>query len=291
MKVLVLSQVSIPAARRTIPDWHELRALGCEVSLGRPGECHFTPDAVILMGVGAMGLAAEAMHRFPGAAFLAYHWDCYEWVWTNPRPGEYDYRAYGELLRRAKEVWVPSRCTGLRAEQWWGPLPWRVIRSCCPHWDHPAVTDRGYLLCPLREIPDPWWGVFERCCKELKIPHLMTRHELGYREYQEAVAGCRALVSPLYELSTGGLTLLEGHRLGKPVLLSDSPWHGGRDYFGDRAWYFPHGDEEAFKRALLDLYRDPPRHDPAECKAWVDAHFADAVMCGQILERLRCTTT
>src|SRR5687768_637649 len=127
----------------------------------------------------------------------------------------------------------------------------------------------------LREIPDPWWGMFEKCCEEMEIPYKTTRHELSYREYQEAVANCRFLCAPLYELSTGGLTLMEGHYLGKPCLLSDSEWNGARDYMNGfpGVYYFRHGDEKGFKTALKNMWRYPPEINREDAKKRIMERF------------------
>lgn len=286
MNFLICSKVSIPAKDRTLPAWEYLRSLGHNVWVEHPRYCPGRPDAIISMGVTIMEETFAALARYPGTPLFPFNWDCYEWVWTRPRPGEYDYRRYGELLKQAAEVWVPSRCTGERTRQWWGLKNWHVILSACPWWDWPDVRDDGYILCALREIPDPHWGRFEKACEELRLPYRMTKHEVSYEEYQQAVAGCRFLCSPLYELSTGGLTLLEGYYLGKPCLLSDSPWHGGRDYFGDRATYFQHDDEEDFRRRLKEMYDAPPMLNVAECRQWITEKFSDQRMIDDMLTRV-----
>lgn len=294
MNFLIVSRISIPAKDRTLPCWEYLRSLGHTVTVEHPDSPAVTtrPDIIISMGVTIMEETFRALKRFPSTPAYMYNWDCYEWVWTNPRPGEYDYRRYGELLRRAREVWVPSACTARRTRQWW---PWvervAVILSACPWWGWPEddIRDDGYALCCLREIPDPWWGVFERCCAELGIPYRSTRHEVSYREYQEAVAHCRFLCAPLYELSTGGLSLMEGYYHGKPALISDSEWNGARDYFGDRATYFRHGDVEHFKQLLSQMHEHSgPRVGAAreERRAWITENFSDRRMVDDMLARI-----
>lgn len=308
MHLLVVSRVSIPAKDRTLPAWEHLRSLGHEVTVEHPDSVPTgrRPDAMVSMGISITDETFRALDRFPGVPLYCYNWDCYEWVWEPGREGraqayhpirnqgqqrEYDYVRYGGLLRRAREVWVPSACTGRRTEQWWGLRNWAVVLSACPWWDPAppnAVRDGGYALCTLREIPDPWWGVFERCCAGLGIPFKTTRHELDRAGYEDAVAGCRFLCAPLHELSTGGLTLLEGYRLGKPVLLSDSEWNGGRDYFGDRATYFRRGDEADFRAALRRMAAGdhPVRPDHRE---WVEANYNDRRMVEDMVARIRAT--
>lgn len=290
MRILVCSKVSIPARDRTLPAWEYLRSLGHEVVVEHPGgvPAGARPDALISMGVSIMDETFAALERFPGVPLFCYHWDCYSWVWTNPRPGEYDYARYGELLRRAEEVWVPSRCTKRQALQWWS-LPdnrVQVILASCPWWDHPDVRNDGYALCTLRRLPDEWCPVFEECCAELKIAHRRTDHQLSYEGYQDAVAGCKFLVNHFKEASTGGLTLMEGYRLGKPVLCSDSEWNGAADYFGGRAVYFRHGDRDDFKQKLLMLYHGvyTPNYDAQ--RRYVEDNFSDVRMVTDMLGRM-----
>lgn len=302
MHILVVSRISIPAKDRTLPAWEYARSLGHTVTVEHPDSVPTgqRPDVMISMGVTIMDETFRALERWPGVPLMCYQWDTYFWVWVPGQEGkkqayhpvrgkEYDYIRYGELLRLAREVWVPSECTGRRCSQWWGVNNWSVILSACPWWDHPNVRDDGYALCCLREIPDPCWGVFERCCTELGIPYRSTRHEVSYEAYQDAVAGCRFLCAPLYELSTGGLSLMEGYYHGKPVLISDSPWNGGADYFGSRATYFRHGDEADFKAKLLAMHRNPPHLDREECRSWIEANFSDRRMVDDMLARIQAT--
>lgn len=288
VNVLVCSKVSIPAKDRTLPAWEYLRSLGHTVVVEHPDGASpsFEPDVIISMGITIMEETFEAIARWPSAPLFYYNWDAYAWVWTNPRPGEYDYKRYGDLLRKATEVWVPSECTLRRTKQWWDIDNVEIVLSACPYWDYDDVEDECYALCCLREIPDPYWGMLEKACRELRIPCMMTQHEATYEQYQKAVAHCRFLVSPLYELSTGGLTLMEGYYLGKPCLLSDSQWHGGKDYMGKRAEYFRYGDYEHFKFKLSSMYNDPPVLNRDECKRWVVENFSDQRMIDDFLHRI-----
>ncbi len=291
------------------PTWQELRRLGHSVEIDDPASLKsdkstaqgYAPDVIISMGITIMEQTLAAIRRWPGAKLYCYNWDVYEWVWTNPRreetpgtPGWLDYKAYGYLLHQAKEVWVPSDCTGRRTKQWYGLDNWVRVLSSCPWWEHDNVRDDGYALCCLREIPDPWWGMFERCCTELGIPYRMTKHGLSEEEYRDAVAGCRFICAPLYELSTGGLSLMEAHYHGKPVLLSDSEWNGGRDYMGDRAWYFKHEDIDDFKEKLVFMQDGPGairwRTDdgpPGEgTREWIRKNFSEERMATDMHRRI-----
>ncbi len=258
-----------------------LREFGCSVS----SVCSYETDFIIGMSVTQMPRIEQAHRVFPHIPMINYNWDIYEWVWKSPRQGEYDYKRYGELLKESAEVWVPSECTGKRTEQWFGLSNCKVIKTSVPYYEA-EVSDERFVLNPLREIPDPHWGMFEKACKELGIPYKSTMHELSQEEYRKIVASCSFIVSPLYELSTGGLTLIEGTYLGKPCLLSDSPWHGGRDYMGDRAWYFNHESYDDLKIKLADLWNSTPKLNREECKEWVEENYSRKRMAKDIYERL-----
>ena len=72
-------------------------------------------------------------------------------------------------------------------------------------------------------------------------------HHRSEEEFQKWLAEANLLLCPYYEASTGGLSLLEGFNIGKPVLVCDSPYLGAKDYFGDNAFYFKNGDYEDLK--------------------------------------------
>lgn len=288
MHIHVATQLSIPAADRCLPDWREVhrKRMPHQVTLSYKGFPLARPDAIVMMGIGSMKETKRLLESFPGVPLFSYHWDCYSWVWSNPRPGEYDYNEYSELLLQSLEIWTPSMCTSRQAQKDWkiDPGRLRVILSCAPTWEPKnGIRDGGYLLCTLREIPDPMWGVLEEICDEQEIPLHMTRHEKGYEAYKEEVANCRAMVSPLQELSTGGLSLLEGYALGKPVMLNGALTHGGRDYFGSRADYF-YGRED-LRRKIRRFYEEPPTVK-TNSKDWVEEKFSDERMVRDILRRI-----
>lgn len=257
----------------------------------------FEPDAVIGMGVTTMEQTFAAFERWPKAKRFCYNWDVYAWIWEpgqggkvqakhDIRPNEYDYVRYGDLLRMAREVWVPSACTGTRTRQWYGEqIRTHVILSACPWWEHPNVRDDGYVLNALRHIPDPRWGTLERCCERLGIPCRSTRHELPEEEYRDAVAGCRFIVNPLYEASTGGLSLMEAYYHGKPVLCSRSEWNGAWDYFGPRAFYFT--DEVMLEMALRMMWGRPHLFKPpSDHKEWIKKQFSEERLAQDIMARI-----
>jgi hypothetical protein len=282
INILILPCQNIEGTNRVLGDWSVVKDHNVFFDIAS----NTMPDVIVSMSISAMEKTIEATNKYPNAKLFCYNWDCYEWVWNRPRPDESDYTRYGELLKRATEIWVPSICTGKKTTQWWDLKNWEVILSSCPYWDYKDTTDKGYALCALREIPDKNWDWFEKACEELEIPYKMTKHDCSYKEYQEIVAHCSFLVSHCYELSTGGLTLLEGHYLGKPCLISDSSWHGGIDYLGTRASYFDYNDFENFKYNLKNLWSNPHNFGTAG-RYYVKNNFSDIEMVDKMLARVR----
>jgi hypothetical protein len=285
MKLAICSGISIRELNRTIPDWSSLTEAGHDYIVSDLIEnlmAFGKPDAIIMMSVSVTNQVEKLMALWPDVPLFVYHWDCYAWAWIRPRPEEYDYHRYGRLLQSAAHVWVPSRCTGIQANLWWGLNNWSIVRSSCPFWDHPDVVDKGYVLCALRELPDHWYNELEPVCKRLGLPLVMSNHNHSRQGYEDAVAGCRFIVSHILEASTGGLSLLEAYYLGKPVLITNSPWNGAAEYFGDRASYFPHDDKQGFSYALSEMYHNTPAvlEDHAD---YVRHRFNDRRMVTEIM--------
>lgn len=286
----ICTGISVPEMARCIPDWRLLLNVGHDFVISTEAEIdHPKPDAIILMSVSRTDDAIKAMARWPGVPLFVYHWDCYSWVWTNPRPGEYDYKRYGNLLKQAKKVWAPSHVTAQQAYLWWS-IKSRVVWPAVPTWEE-EVADDGYALCTLREQPDHHWDWFERACQETGYPHVMTKHYLPHAEYRQKIARCSFIVSHLREASTGGLSLIEAYRLGKPVVVCNSGWNGAIEYFDQRAIKF--SDYGALVSRLLMLRHLPLVTDMtgkkpcSDHRTWVDDRFSDKRMLSQMMEDIR----
>lgn len=261
-----------------------LAECGIQCALHMDARC----DAVLTATYWGDREAAHEYQRFPDVPVLYYCWDLYPFqVKVEHEDGEQTKRwaEYVEHLKRARGIFVPSRCTVDRVRQYTGRGAW-VVKSSVRTFREP-VTDGGYVLDPVRKYPDPNRWAVQEACQELRLPLVQSMNELPWAEYKKAVAGCRLVVSAQVEASTGGLSLLEGYALGKPVLLSDSPRHGGADYFGSRAHYFRH-DDPADLRAKLQMLWDalPPRNVIA-WRRWVETEYSEMAMARGIAERMR----
>ncbi len=80
--------------------------------------------------------------------------------------------------------------------------------------------------------------------------------------------------------------MLEGYKLGKGSVVSDSPYEGVRDYLGDRAIYFDDNSYEDFKRVIKETWENTPKPDLDDCRAFCDAHPTLEETVDVIIERL-----
>jgi ribosomal protein S18 acetylase RimI-like enzyme len=222
-----------------------------------------------------------------------YNWDMYPFNIDTP-PGENYYgdrwkQYIDELKSHCDLILVPSRCTIDRTHQYVGShVPVEVVRSSVRPFSQ-EVWAGDFVLDAMRNYPDPNKGAVERACQELGIPYVFTNNTTPWEEYKRLVAGCRFIASAQYEASTGGLSALEAYYLGKPVLLSNSPRHGGRDYFGPRAAYFQWDKFEELKDEIQRLweYTKKPRTDPVEQAHWIATEYSEDRMAMELSRSFR----
>ena len=248
-----------------------------------------TTDAICAMSITKLPEIQAAHASFPSVPLFNYCWDLYSWVWLRPRPGEYDYAAYGRILHASREIWVPSQCTAMALKYWYGPKlpPRRRIRTAISIWEpDEEPRNEGYILNPIREQPDHLWGWLERICKDRGLRLVSPEHKYSFERYRRAVANCALIVSPLSELSTGGLTLLEGLRIGKPCLWLDSPWNGASDYVRP---YMGAGANvatlEEFEERLVVLVQNPPVVEPT-IRGLIDEQHSPMAMANRIISAI-----
>src|SRR3990167_9491963 len=173
-------------------------------------------DFIICWGVTQMGNALRVHQANPKIPLINYNWDIYEWAVKNPRKDEYNYKEYVKFLKDSVEVWCPSKSVEMRTQQWlkeWEnvEVPTHVILSHAPHYDDHEASDQNFVFNTQRENPDERLGWFEKACGELNIPYKSSKHQMDRGDYHKAMAECTFQVSAYYEMSTGGLGILEGY--------------------------------------------------------------------------------
>jgi glycosyltransferase involved in cell wall biosynthesis len=223
--------------------------------------------------------------RFPDVPMINYNWDLYEWFdLSQPMWSE-----YRNLLDKSVDIWCPSEEVVMRTEEFFGlGAKCNVIKTFARFFEYAAdVEDHNFVYQPMRPyVKDRNYGWVKKATKELNIPLFESNHSLSESDFQKRIANCTFLVCEYYEASTGGLTLLEGHRLGKPVLVSDSPYMGAKDYFGDRANYFKHDDYEDFKKKISEMWNSRKSLDRSECIEFTNRYSLEN-MVKEMIERMK----
>tara|TARA_Y100000310_G_scaffold343167_1_gene449597 strand:+ start:945 stop:1802 length:858 start_codon:yes stop_codon:yes gene_type:complete len=209
----------------------------------------------------------EQFHNlYPSIPMINYTWDFYKTVWE--KPNGYDWSKYLDYLHKCVELWCPSTEVVLRLkEEGIDTSKCSIIKTWARFFDYEGeITDKRYILNPLRPyVIDKNFGWLSRACSELQIPLVESNHKLSESQFQKVIAECSFICCEYHEASTGGLTLLEGYRLGKPAVVSDSPYMGACDYFGDKAIYFDDNSYEDFKNTIKRVWENTPRLDRNEC--------------------------
>lgn len=258
-------------------------------------------DAIFCGTVWNSEQVGELMYRYnlkDKVPLVHYNWDIYPWQVEGEAKECYRkhlWRPYLEQLRWCAGIIVPSHCTTVRTEQFTGRKDCVVVKAPAHLWDCPAesVHDGGYVVDVMRKYPDPNRHAVKEACEYLGIPVRETGADLPWDEFKRTIAGARLLCSGYYEASTGGLTLLEGYALGKPVLLSNSPYMGAVDYFGDRGNYFQWDSRDALREKLYTCFHGAEagylQHFSPERRKWVEETYNDANFakgCAEVIRRV-----
>lgn len=219
-----------------------------------------------------------------------YNWDIYPFQ-VNGDPTRTLVQWWKEyiavLSHRTYDILVPSYCTTLRTQEFTGRTS-TVIKSCAHTWETDAPVMRGdYVVNVMRRYSeDPNADLLREVCDEISIPLFQPDCSMDWEGFKRLIVGARFLVSPYYEASTGGMTLLEGYYHGKDVLLSNSPRHGAVDYFGDRGDYFQWNDRESLKTKLNEMWDRAPANDLEERREWIRTEYSEERFAKDIAERL-----
>jgi hypothetical protein len=216
-------------------------------------------------------------------------WDLYPWAFESPDAPAWE--DYAGMLREAADIWVPNTGTAGRVRERVGQDAF-VMKPAIHPWERPPVCGpQGCVIDVMRAYPtDPNYRAVTAVCAELGLPCLEPRHQMPQELYRSVVSGARLLVSAYYEASTGGLSLHEGYYHGVPVLCSDSPLHGGRELFGDRAHYFRWDDREDLRCRIEDLYRRGVETEPrilAHRWEWLRQEYGEEAYADRVAKRLK----
>ena len=218
----------------------------------------------------------EAFHNyFPHIPMVNITLDLYKTVWTAPNPHGYDWNKYKYFLGKCKELWCISNQVITRmSEEGIDTKKCKLMKLWARFFDYSGpILDNRYVLKTIRPYKyDKNYGWIEKACEELNIPLKSPNHKASEQEYQKLLAECSFMCTDYHETSTGGLGLLEGYKLGKVSIISDSVYQGASDYLGDNAIYFNDNSYEDFKRILKNTWENTPKLDLQKCENFCSNH-------------------
>ena len=227
--------------------------------------------------------------------YASYVWDCYTWASRFNSAGvkcggSFDLDLAREVFRNCDHIFVPNEGTQNTVLSSLG-IDSEVLSPFTRFFDYPSIKDCNYVCIAHRPyILDPTcdWG--RRACRELEIPYIWNKENKGYSDFfknkdnfERLLGECSFIVSTKFEASTGGMSLLEAHNLGKPVLTSNSRFNGATDIFGERAQYFEYNSYSDLKENLLLLWTERPKLDIVDCQEFCK-NFTGDKMAQRIIE-------
>lgn len=237
-------------------------------------------DAIYCASISVMqkAIVAKNLRDIP---LVVYCWDYYLWAHgTTNMSG--DWVEYARFLESADLILVPSKAQRLRPQELLG-LDSVVILSGITTFEEPIIQG-DYVLEAIRTYPEENATWTQRACDELGIKLFHTEHQIPPTEFKKLIAGCRFMVCPVREASTGGLTLVEGLWLGKPSLISNSPYMGGKDYVGKFCTTFQYDSYDDFKAKMKKMWEHTPVVDIAKARNFVEKHLSYKVMAKKLLK-------
>lgn len=286
------------AARRAT--WEALDQEG--VSFTDPAGC-----SVVLCGSMRYAAVAHKTAKDRGKKLVCYCWDLYPWqlsaVGEDGRPTvrASQFREYVEVLKAADLIVCPSYKAAVRVRETVGQTV-RVVPSPVFGWEPPpgvAVGHGEYVYDVMRPYDgDRFKDAARTACRLLGVECWGGGERVPWDVFRTLVAQAGCLVSAVEEASTGGLTLLEGYRLGKSVVVPVMGRNGAESYFcgagGERdgVFRFIWNSAVDLRKALRQaLAADPPGPAAVEARReWVDRTYSVTAFARGIrgvLEELR----
>ena len=250
----------------------------------------FDCDFIINTACSTTNILDNFHKRFPNIPIINLVLDLYETVWSSPNPHNYQYKKYLEYIKKSIEVWPISSSVHKRMLEYGvDKEKVKTLLIWARFFNYPIekIKDKRYILNPVREYKyDKNNGWLKKACYELQIPLAETRNSLNEEHFQKVIAECSFIVCEYHEMSTGGLTLLEGLRHGKPAVASNSEYEGARDYLGDMGIYFNDNNYEDFKQTIKETWENTPKLDIDKCIQHCNSHVSKEQYVENMINRM-----
>lgn len=240
-------------------------------------------DFIFCASISVMNMA-QAARRNSLKPLVVYCWDYYLWAHQGKHTS-WNWQRYAQFLKEANLVFVPSAAQQLRLSELLG-IDSVVVKSGIPTYSA-ETTDGRFILDPLRYYPEENRDWAERAATQLGIPLIHSEHGYDQEEFRKLVSSCTFMTSCVREASTGALTLMEGLWLGKPSLVSDSPYQGARDYVGKYGTYFKYDDFDDLVAKMKDMWEMPSFFDLSNVREYMRKEFTYDAMAKNLHENIR----
>ena len=276
-----------PPSQNVEPYINVFRSKGIKVD---HNSIHPKADFIIMTTQAWLHLVHNFHMSFPNIPIVSLTLDFYKTVWHAPNPHGYDWNLYKHYLNKAEELWCISNEVILRMEEEGiDKNKCRLMKIWARFFDYDGpIVDKRYILKTIRPyVSDKNYGWLESACEELDIPLKKPNHKASEEEYHKLIAECSFMCTDYHETSTGGLGLLEGYKLGKVSVISDSPYEGARDYLGDRAIYFNDNSYEDFKKTIKETWENTPKLDLKDCEKFCSSHPTIEDNVDMMIERMK----
>jgi hypothetical protein len=241
-------------------------------------ECSSKTDIIFNMSAFNFKMADEIHKKHPKIPLVNYVWDYYKFAHDGKH--WFDWKSYADFLKKSDKIIVPSYSQKLRLKELLG-LDSVVVKAGHRMFDA-EINDKRFVLDNMRWYPEKNERWIVDACDDLCISVIHPDHNFPSELFSKTVASCTFLACGYLEASTGGLTILEGLWLGKPTLLSDSPYQGGKDYLGDWAVYFKHDDFNDCKKKLKEMFYNTPKIDIDKARKYIIDNFSYEVMTNNL---------
>lgn len=249
--------------------------------------CELTPPEeadIIYCGSIAKMQTATVVQELTKKPLATFCWDYYLWA-HNGVQQNFNWKRYQQFLNTCDLVFVPSTTQQKRLKELLN-VDSIVVHSGVTVFDH-EVSDQGFILDPVRYYPEENRDWAEKAAKELGIPFVHSEHQFTFEEYKKLVATCTFMTSCFREASTGGLSLVEGLYLGKPSLISNSPYQGANDYVGEFATKFQFDDYEDLVDKMSFMWKNRVQLDTATTRKYIKQNFTYDLMSKKICEHFK----